>query len=426
MSGFVIKGNICFSKNKDSLVAYTGAYLVCMDGVSCGVFEQLPEEYASLPLTDYGDKLIIPGMTDLHIHAAQYAFRGLYVDEQLLDWLIKHAFPEEAKFADSEYAQKAYGLFINDLRAGATTRACMFASAHSEATEILMRLTAEAGLGAYVGRVNMDIDAPDELREPGPEFSADATEEWIERTWGKYELVKPIITPRFVLSCSRELLERLSAIEEKYRIPVQSHLSENLDEIALVALRFPEHYTYGEVYDHYNLFGGLSKTLMAHCVYSTDRELELIKRRGVFIAHCPASNTNVITGIAPVRKYLDMGLRLGLASDVAGGHTASMFHAIVDCVQMSKQYWRYVDSNAEPVCFKEAFYLATVGGGEFFGKVGSFEPGYEFDALVLDDGCLPHPQELSPAERLERAVYLGLDDRGGVCAKYVAGKKILG
>lgn len=425
MKSFVIKGDICYSESPDGLVSRPGACLVCEDGVCAGVFDTLPERYRALPLTDFGDKLIIPGMTDMHIHAAQYAFRGMYMDEQLLDWLTRHAFPEESRFADPAYAEKAYSLFVSDLKTGATTRACMFASAHSEATEILMRLTAEAGLGAYIGRVNMDMDAPDGLREPSARFSAEETAAWIERTAEKYALVKPMLTPRFVLSCTRELLERLSALEEKYRIPVQSHLSENLDEIALVALRFPEHYTYGEVYDRYNLFGSCAKTVMAHCVYSTEREMELMKRRGVFIAHCPASNTNVITGIAPVRKYLDAGMKLGLASDVAGGHSASLFHAAVDAIQMSKQYWRYVDNTMAPLNFREAFYLATKGGGEFFGKVGSFEPGYELDAVVLDDSLLPCPNELSLPERLERAVYLGLDERGGVCAKYVAGQKIL-
>ena len=425
MKSFVIKGNICYSANRDSIESRPGAYLVCEDGVCAGVFDTLPACYGALALTDFGDRLIIPGMTDLHIHAAQYAFRGMYMDEQLLDWLVRHAFPEESKFRDTAYAERAYTLLVSDLKAGATTRACMFASAHSEATEILMRLTAEAGLGAYIGRVNMDMDAPDSLREPSAEFSAEETLRWIERTAEQYELVKPILTPRFVLSCSRELLERLSAIEERLRLPVQSHLSENLDEIGVVALRFPEHYTYGEVYDRYNLFGGIGKTVMAHCVYSTDREIELMKKRGVFIAHCPASNTNIITGIAPARKYLDRDMKLGLASDVAGGHSASLFHAMVDAIQMSKQYWRYVDSSAAPLSFAEAFYLATKGGGEFFGKVGSFEPGYELDALVLDDAALPCPNELSLCERLERAVYLGLDERGGICAKYVAGKKIL-
>ena len=107
MDSFVIKGNICYSEDKTILVCMPNSYAVCENGVCRGVFSKLPEEYRHLPLTDYGDRLIIPGMTDLHIHAAQYAFRGIHVDEQLLDWLIKHAFPEETRFADPEYAEKA-------------------------------------------------------------------------------------------------------------------------------------------------------------------------------------------------------------------------------------------------------------------------------------------------------------------------------
>ena len=117
-------------------------------------------------------------------------------------------------------------------------------------------------------------------------------------------------------------------------------------------------------------------------------------------------------------------MKIGLGSDVAGGQTESIFRAIADAIGVSKMYLRYVDENAKAVTFEEAFYMATKGGGEFFGKVGSFEEGYEFDAVVLDDSALPHPQELNLAERMERAVYLGLDEKK-VTAKYVAGKKIL-
>lgn len=424
MNDFAVRGNILWSSAKNELAAVTG-YAVCAGGKCAGIFPQLPEEYQGLPVQDFGDCLIIPGMTDLHIHAPQYAFRGTNMDVQLLEWLRRHAFPEEAKFRDPDYARRAYGIFADDLRAGVTTRACVFASAHTEATEILMELLSQAGLGAYVGRVNMDYDAPDILREPDAEFSAVETLRWLEDTQNRYERVQPILTPRFVLSCTRELLERLRDIEDEYGLPVQSHLSENLGEIAAVAERFPEFPTYGEVYDHYHLFGSRGRTLMAHCVYSSEREIELLRERGVFIAHCPASNTDVITGIAPARKYLDLGLNLGLATDVAGGHTASMLHAVVDAIAMSKLYWRYVDDSSAPLTFPEAFYLATRGGGAFFGRVGSFEPGYEFDAVVLDDSSLRHPGRLSLPERLERAAYLGLDDRGGVCAKFVAGNRIM-
>ena len=165
------------------------------------------------------------------------------------------------------------------------------------------------------------------------------------------------------------------------------------------------------------------KTVMAHCVWSGDKEIELMKNNGVFVCHCPASNMNVASGIAPIRTYLDRGLKVGLGSDVAGGHSDSIFRAITDAIQVSKMYFRLVNEEHKPLVFSEAFYLATKGGGAFFGQVGSFEEGYEFDAVVMDDSVLVHPQSLTLAERMERAVYLGLDEKK-VTAKFVAGRKI--
>ena len=156
----------------------------------------------------------------------------------------------------------------------------------------------------------------------------------------------------------------------------------------------------------------------------TDEEVELMRKNGVFVAHCPASNMNLTSGIAPIRRYLDLGLDIGLGSDIAGGHSLSIFRAITDAIQVSKMYFRMVDEGCKPLVFSEAFYLATKGGGAFFGKVGSFEEGYEFDAVVMDDSVLAHPQTLNLAERMERAVYLGLDEKN-ITAKYVTGRKVL-
>ena len=163
--------------------------------------------------------------------------------------------------------------------------------------------------------------------------------------------------------------------------------------------------------------------MMAHCVYSTPSEIKRIKRNGVWVAHCPSSNMNIASGIAPVRRYMDEGLRIGLGSDVAGGTVESVFRAVTDAIQVSKLYWRYIDSGAKPLTFPEALYLATKGGGSFFGGVGSFEEGYAFDALVLDDSAEPTPRPLPVRSRLERAFYLGLD-RGGIVMKYVDGERL--
>ena len=429
-NSFVIKGNICQTIEPKKLDLHENAFAVCVAGVSKGVFDSLPEEYASLPLYDYGDALIFPGMVDLHVHAPQYAFRGMCMDLELMDWLNQYTFPEEEKYEDLEYAEKAYGLFVDALKKGATTRACIFATRHRYATELLMEQMEESGLVSYVGKVNMDREASAALIEESAEASARTTIGWINAVKDRFTNTKPILTPRFIPCCTDKLMEELRKIQMDYGIPVQSHLSESKGEIEFVKFLRPEDPFSGYSYNDYDLFGKNDdidtdvKTVMAHCVWSTDEEVELMHKNGVFVAHCPASNMNLTSGIAPIRKYMDRGLRIGLGSDVAGGHSESIFRAITDAIQVSKMYFRMVDEAAKPLIFSEAFYLATKGGGAFFGKVGSFEEGYEFDAVVLDDSVLVHPQSLNLAERMERAVYLCLDEKK-IMAKFVAGKKIL-
>ncbi len=424
MKSFVIKGDICYSKNIDTLITLKDHYLVCKNALCKGIYTELPLEYSSLEFFDYSGKLVIPGMTDLHTHAPQFAFRSLNMDSELLDWLNNSAFKEEAKYSDNDYTLKAYSIFADTLRHSVTTRACIFATIHKGATKILMDLLEQTGLVSYVGKVNMDRNSPDELCEESAEKSAEDTVRWINDTLDKFQNTYPILTPRFIPSCSDELMEKLSKIQREYNLPVQSHLSENKDEIKWVQKLCPTSNNYGDAYDSFGLFGKNAKTVMAHCVYSTDEEVELMKNNGVFVAHCPASNTNLSSGIAPIKRYLEKDLKVGLGTDMAGGHSDSLFRAIADTVQMSKMYYRLVDSTTKPVTFNEAFYLATKGGGEFFGKVGSFETDYEFDAVVIDDSVLPHPQELTVYERLQRAVYLNADCKG-LYAKFVKGRKII-
>ena len=424
MSDFVLKGNICFSKSKDELVCVNG-YLVCSNGVSKGVFEDLPLEYKDYKLYDYSNCLIIPGLIDLHIHAPQYAYRGLGMDYELLDWLKYEAFKEESKYEDLAYAKDAYKIFVEELKKSATTRLSIFASRHVEATIELMNQLEESGLISYVGKVNMDRDAPSPLVETN---SYEDTRRWLNETLGKYKNTKPIITPRFIPSCSDELMYKLGDLIEEYNVPLQSHLSENLGEIELVKKLCPNSKYYGDAYNEYGLFGKKNnkcyKTLMAHCVYSSDYEIKLMKDNGVYIVHCPSSNMNVSSGIAPIRKYLDLDMNMGLGSDVAGGTSESMFQTITKTIEVSKLYWRIIDQNYKALSFKEAFYLATLKGGEFFGKVGSFKSGFEFDAIVLDDNILKTTLDLSIEERLERAIYLSLDIKGGIKHKFVKGEML--
>ena len=412
MGSFVLHGNIIDSESPERLRVAADSYLVCEEGRCTGVFSALPERFSGLPLTDFGDRLILPGMTDLHLHAPQFAFRGLGMDLELLDWLNARTFPEEAKYADLSYAALAYGQFVDCLRRSATTRAVVFGTVHPAATTLLMELLEASGLVSYVGKVNMA------LREADAAASLAATEQWLASA--RFAHTKPILTPRFVPSCSDALLQGLGELAARRGLPVQSHLSENLGEIALVQSLCPQTDFYAEAYDRCGLL--LQPWIMAHCGHGPPEEQDLLQARGVFIAHSPLSNSNLSSGVAPVSAYLARGLRVGLGSDLAAGETENLFRVMAEAIRASKLRWRLLDDTTAPLTGAQAFYLATRGGGAFFGEVGCFEPGFALDAVVLDDSDLVHPQELTPIERLERCIYLA--DERHIAAKYVAGTRL--
>ena len=268
----------------------------------------------------------------------------------------------------------------------------------------------------------MDRNSPEFLTEDTLKSKED-TIEWLEDTKDRYKNIKPILTPRFIPSCTDNLMEEIKQINNIYNIPVQSHLSENKSEIEWVAELHPDTKNYAEAYDKYNLFGKNNKTIMAHCVHCPDDELELIKQNNVVVAHCPQSNANLTSGIAPIKNMLSMGINVGLGSDIAAGSSLSIFRAMSDAVQVSKLRESLTGQKNQTLTLTEVFYLGTKGGGKFFGDVGSFEKGYEFDAVVLNDKSFGDNSDFTLKERLERIIYLS-DDRN-IVAKYVAGNKII-
>ena len=281
-----------------------------------------------------------------------------------------------------------------------------------------MELFREAGMGALVGKVNMDRNSIDALLESVDE--AVARNEALITEWNAPDgLVRPIITPRFIPSCSPAMLRACGEQAQKYQVPVQSHLSENPSEIVLVQELEPESRFYGDAYDRYGLFGQ-TPTIMAHCVFSEGEELELMSRRNVMVAHCPTSNINLKTGIAPIRSFLDKGIKVGFGSDISGGHDMSIMRVMVYAIQVSKLYDQKYEGK-HFLTLPEAFWIATKSAGSFFGRVGSFEPGYEFDALVIDDSDLNHGN-YTLTQRLERFIYVG-DDRH-IAVRFCRGREI--
>ena len=422
-NSFVLRGGIAFSEGSKSIVTYSNGYVVCVDGICKGAFSQLPDQYKDLPVYDYGDKLIIPGMTDLHVHAPQYTFRGIGMDEELLEWLSKYTFPEEAKYSDLAYARKAYEYFSEDLRRCFTTRAVVFATLHNEATIELMDQLEKTGMITYVGKVNMDRNGGAHLEEEDAAASLKATAEWLEAIQGRYKNTTPILTPRFIPSCSDDLMRGLGKMSAERGLRIQSHLSENQSEVAWVKELVPESTSYANAYEIFDTMGTAElPTIMAHCVYSGEEEMAILKNHGAYIAHCADSNMNLTSGIAPIRKFIDAGINVGLGTDVAAGSSMNMIKTMLISLQASKMYYRLVDTNVKPLSFEEMFYLATLGGGSYFGKVGTFKDGYEFDAVVIDDSKMYSMRDMSVRERIERMVYNDAD--AFITDKYVKGNKI--
>lgn len=415
----IYKGNILFTKQPDRFETLQHGYIAVENGCVKALYDHLPDNAKEAEIIDYGDRLIIPAMNDLHVHAPQYRNMGMAMDMELLPWLNTYTFPEESKYADTTYARKMYGRFVKNLWKVGTMRTVAFASIHKPATELLLDLFKKSGMGAMVGKVNMNRNSPDTITETVEQAVADDTE-LIEKWGDEHALVRTILTPRFVPSCTPDMLTAVGKLAAKYNMPVQSHLSENKGEIAWVKELEPESTCYGDAYNRYGLFGQ-TPTLMAHCCYTDGEEMELMKRQGVYVVHCPHSNSDLGSGKAPIRKFLQNGIRVALGSDISGGHDISMFKVMVHAIQVSKLY--YAESNKQTafLTLPEAFYLATKGGGSFFGKVGSFEPGYEFDALVIDDSELNF-DNYTLAERIERFIYIG-DDRQ-IKARYVRGNEV--
>lgn len=418
MTPFALHGDLIWSETPQKLCLRPDSYAVCDENGKCaGVFDRLPSRYAGLRVDDHAGRLVIPGYSDLHLHASQYRNLGLGMDLELIPWLDTLTFPEEARFASLEYADGVYGRFAGELRRGFTTHAAVFATVHVPATLRLMEKLEETGLRTLVGKVNMDRNGPDYLCEAGAAASLEAAERWLEAA-GRFENTAPILTPRFVPSCTGALLKGLGALAERCGLGVQSHLDENPDEIRWVRRLHPKYPDYASVYDGAGLLG--PRTLMAHCIYMNEAEQALMKRRGAWVVHCPTSNINVRSGVAPIRRYMEAGLNIGLGSDISGGHTMDMAAVVRRVLESAKLLWR-LEGIGPHLTAAEAFYLASRGGGAYFGRVGAFESGFDFDAVAVDDRAARDEGDDMP-KRFEKLIYCaGSRD---VRAKYVAGRQV--
>ncbi|MEH7342967.1 guanine deaminase [Bacillus sp. JJ1532] len=402
----VFKGT-AFSSQSSKEVQILKDYLFCIN--SDGMIEKMasPEDgdYQSL-LDEYQGKenflcladgqYFLPGFVDLHVHAPQWAQSGTALDIPLYDWLNTYTFPVESKFADLDFANEVYQDVVSTLLANGTTTALYFATVHKEASFLLAKICAEKGQRGLVGKVVMDDP------EQNPEYYRDAdtktaladTEEFIlavkELAKSTKQGVYPVVTPRFIPSCTDEALKGLGELAEKYDTYVQSHCSESDWEHGYVKERYNKNDAFA-LHD----FGLLrEKSVMAHCNFLDDNDADLFAETGTAIGHCPISNAYFANSVIPIAHLHSKGVDIGLGSDISGGFSPSLFDNARQAVMSSRMLEDGVNTKlpAEKrgvpnsrITINEAFYLATAGGGESLSlPIGRLAENYSWDAQIID------------------------------------------
>ncbi|ATY60226.1 guanine deaminase [Cordyceps militaris] len=343
-------------------------------------------------------QFFFPGFIDTHIHAPQYPNAGIFGKTTLLDWLEKHTFPMESSLADLNKARKVYTAVVRRTLAHGTTTAAYYATIDVAATNLLADLCRAIGQRAFVGRVCMDRPGinPDYYRDASPAAALRATQQTIDhirRIDPGFDLVAPILTPRFAPSCTSEGMKALAKLQKEGGYLAQTHISENVNEIQLVHKLFPGTSSYAQVYDDHGLL--TPKMVLAHAVHLTDDEATLIARRRSKVSHCPCSNSSLSSGAARVRWMWQKGIEVGLGTDVSGGYSPSILEAARQAALVSRHVataMATADADEREHCkltVEEVLYLATRGGALCLGlenRTAGFEVGKDWDAQLIGLG----------------------------------------
>lgn len=369
------------------------------------------------------NEFFFPGFIDTHIHAPQYPNSGIFGSSTLLEWLEKYTFPLEKSYGDCKApdsvppkAVTSYNQVVSRTLSHGTTSACYYATIHVPATNYLASLCHSRGQRAFIGRVCMDSEdtCPADLRDTSADESVTATKANIEHIQSldpNGNLVKPIITPRFAPSCTEQALSDLGALAAEHEPPlhIQTHISENKDEIAWVKELFPEAANYADVYDKANLL--TSRTILAHGIHLSPQEREVVAARKSKISHCPVSNSAIGSGLCPVRVLRDAGITVGLGTDVSGGYNPSILESVRQAILVSRllrhtirdgdtcENAKNVKEGRENLSVEEGLYLATRGGAgvvDMGGEIGGFEVGMFWDAQMVQLGSVKPAPAIGP------------------------------
>jgi len=375
-------------------------------------------------VVDWGENIIIPGLVDAHLHLPQAPFSGVGGGE-LLPWLQQQAFPTEARFADPALAKRVAERFFTGLAAVGTTSAAVFMTVHEAATRIAFTAAAKSGLRVWMGNALMNRQCPRALQLDIPgavEASLALIREWHGKGRMQY-----LVTPRFALSCTPQLLRAAGRLAAEHGLRIQTHLSENSSEIAAVADAFPECNSYAAVYAQN---GCLEGALLAHCVHLQNEELQLLSDAHATVVHCPSSNRFLGSGVLGYERILKAGIRLALGTDVGAGYGLSMLKEMREAMESSKT-WNLLhpDRSQIEMSLGRALFMATASGAQALGAgayLGKLEPGYQADFVVLDDTCINPWSDCQlfqqPVQRLQRIIYHG--EAALVRATFVAGEAV--
>ena len=376
----------------------------------------LPPGFA---VTEYRDKPIVPGFIDTHIHYPQTEMIGAYGD-QLLDWLNNYTFPTESRYGCERHADAMSAFFLRELLSNGTTTALVFGSVHPQSVDALFSQAQTLNMRLIAGKVMMDRHAPQALLET-PEQSYRDTRELIERWHGKGRLGYAI-TPRFAPTSTPALLAQVQRLREEFPdVWLQTHLSENPQEVAWVKSLFPQSQSYLDVYHRYGMTGG--KSVFAHCLHLEEQEWDCLCETRSAIAFCPTSNLFLGSGLFDLQQAWRKRVKLGIGTDVGAGTSFNMLRTLGEAYKVGQQQHYRLSA-------VEAFYHATLGGARALSlddKIGNFDVGKEADFVVLDPAVTPLQQlryanSATPAE--QGFVLMTLGDDRNIYRTYVDGKVV--
>ena len=327
-------------------------------------------------IIDYKDCLILAGFVDAHLHYPQTAVINSW-GKRLIDWLNYYTFPEEKKFSDLEYAKKVSSTYFDIALSNGITTSVSYGTVHPESVDAFFSEAKKRGLRALAGKTCMDRNAPDFLCDT-PQKAYDDSRALIEK-WHETDRLEYVITPRFSPTSSADQLHMLGGLWSEYpTCLMQTHISEQPEEIEWVKKLFPKSKDYLDTYDAAGLLG--ERSVFGHGIYLNEREKDLIKEVGASIIHCPTSNTFIGSGLFDLFALSKADHKIGLATDIGGGSSFSMLKVMASTYEIGQ----LLGNAIHPA---ELLWLSTVGSAKALhlnSKIGNLEKGMEADITVLD------------------------------------------